>query len=127
MELTESHRSPLNRQIHEGVELDQNGADIILNSKSEWNSCRIPRIMIEIGDEVEEDIDNGMVRSTELGGRERTKRGIRIKKQEKRGGEKEKEGRTKRQKVIGDEREVTDHIREKKGKLEIKTKKRGEQ
>ena len=48
MEIVESHRSPLNRQVHKGVELDINGADIIMNSKSEWNHCRIPRIVIEV-------------------------------------------------------------------------------
>ena len=47
MEIIESHRSPLNRQIHEGIELETNGADIILNSKAEWNHCRIPRVIIE--------------------------------------------------------------------------------
>ena len=84
MEIVETHRSPLNRQVHEGVELDTNGADVILNSKSEWNHCRIPRIVIEVGDEVEEDGTCGMVRSTELGGKERSDKRIRVKPQEKR-------------------------------------------
>ena len=55
MEIIEGHRSPLDRQIHEGVELDTNGAEIIMNSKGEWGHCKIPRVVIEIGDEVEED------------------------------------------------------------------------
>ena len=63
MEIIEKHRSPLTRQIHEGVALEINKADIILNSKSKWNHCRIPRIVIEVGDELEEDDSSGMVRS----------------------------------------------------------------
>ena len=35
MEIVEGHRSPLNRQIHEGVELDTNSSTIVMNSKSE--------------------------------------------------------------------------------------------
>ena len=35
MKIIEQHRSPLNRQVHEGVELECNRADIILNSKTE--------------------------------------------------------------------------------------------
>ena len=75
MIIVESHRSALNRQIHEGVELEMNKADIILNSKSEWNNSGIPRIVIEVGDEVEEDDNSGMIRSTELGGKERRRGG----------------------------------------------------
>ena len=82
--MVESHRSALNRQIHEGVELETNKADIILNSKSERNHCRIPRIMIEVGDEVEEDESSGMIRSTEMGGKERKRGGMNVKKVGKR-------------------------------------------
>ena len=64
LDVIESHRSPLNRQIHEGVELDSNSADIVMNSKGEWGHCKIPRVVIEVGDAVEEDGDNGIVRST---------------------------------------------------------------
>ena len=64
MEIIEGHRSPLNRQIHEGVELYTNAASIIMNSKSEWGNSKIPRIVIEMGEEIEEDDRNGMCRST---------------------------------------------------------------
>ena len=64
MEVVEGHRSPLNRQIHEGVEIETNAAAVVMNSKSEWGGSKIPRIMIEIGDEVEEDNRSGMSRST---------------------------------------------------------------
>ena len=107
MDIIETHRSPLNRQVHEGVELDTNGADVILNSKSEWNHCRIPRIVIEVGDEVEEDESCGMVRSTELGGKERGRIRMRIKPQEKRGrDEKEMRGDSKKIKVSTGQQEV---------------------
>ena len=73
----------------------------MLNSKSEWNHCKIPRVVLEIGDEVEEDEADGMTRSTEMGGRERRKGGMKIKKLEKRNNEEIKEGDHKRQKVEG--------------------------
>ena len=92
MEIIEGHRSPLNRQIHEGVELDTNSADIVMNSKGEWGHCKIPRVVIEVGDAVEEDGENGMCRSTELGGRERKRGGLKVKKQEKRSQGREADG-----------------------------------
>ena len=55
--------------------------------------------MIEIGDELEEDVDNGMIRSTELGGRERSRIGMNVKKQEKRVRVDMEEGSKKKQKV----------------------------
>ena len=78
MAVIEKHRSPLNRQIHEGVELEMNGAGVILNSKSECNHSKIPRIVIEVGAEREEDLESGMIRSTELGGRERGNKRMKI-------------------------------------------------
>ena len=84
MRVIERHKSPLNRQIHEGIELEMNTAQIILNSKAEWNHSKIPRIMIEVGEEREEDTNSGMTRSTEMGGKERNRRSIRIKRSEKR-------------------------------------------
>ena len=59
-------------------------------------------MVTEIGDTIEEDDENGMSRSTELGGRERKKGGIRIKKQEKRNKGREtgeQESRMKRQRL----------------------------
>ena len=67
MNIIEKHKSPLNRQIHEGVELELNRADIVLNSKSEWNHSKIPRITIEVGEEIEEDLQSGMARATDVG------------------------------------------------------------
>ena len=51
-----SNKSPLNRQFHEGVELECNTADIVMNSKTEWNNSKMPRIVIEVGEELEEDV-----------------------------------------------------------------------
>ena len=62
MGVVEQHRSPLSRQVHEGVALETNGADIILNSKAEWNSSGMPRIIIEHGEVQEEDKEGGMTR-----------------------------------------------------------------
>ena len=55
MGVVEQHRSPLTRQVHEGVALETNGAYIILNSKAEWNSSGMPRIVIEHREVQEED------------------------------------------------------------------------
>merc|ERR1711888_510746 len=74
MEIVEGHRTPLDRQIHEGVEIDTNGAEIIMNSKGEWGHCMIPRVVIEIGDTIE--VTTRMVCREALnwgGGREREK------------------------------------------------------
>ena len=62
MSVEERHQSQLARQIHEGVEIELNKADILLNSKSEWNSSKIPRIVIECGEDQEKDEDSGMTR-----------------------------------------------------------------
>ena len=55
MKVLRGHRSPLTRQIQEGVEIENSQADIIMNSKGEWNGSRLPRIVIEVGDEIQED------------------------------------------------------------------------
>ena len=44
MKMMRSHLTPLTRQIQEGVEIENSKADIIMNSKGEWNGSRIPRI-----------------------------------------------------------------------------------
>ena len=62
MGVVEQHRSPLTRQVHEGVALETNGADIILNSKAEWNSSGMPRIIIEHREVQEEDKECGMTK-----------------------------------------------------------------
>ena len=59
MKVLRGHRSPLTRQVQEGVEIDCSKAGIVMNSKGEWNGSRLPRIRIEIGDDVvdeEEDV-----------------------------------------------------------------------
>ena len=63
MEVMEKHRSALTRQVQEGVELEMNMADLIMNSKSEWNYSRIPRIFVELGEEIEVDKESGMEKS----------------------------------------------------------------
>ena len=47
-----SHRTALNRQIREAVRIRRRGgAASILNSKSEFNRCQIPRLVVEVEDE----------------------------------------------------------------------------
>ena len=69
--MIEGHRNPLERQIHEGVQLEIHKADLLMNSKSEWNGSKIPRIVIETGDDLEEDELSGM--SGKGSGREQNK------------------------------------------------------
>ena len=42
-----SHRSALNRQISEAVLIQVAGPDMLLNSRGEWNICKIPRLVLE--------------------------------------------------------------------------------
>ena len=53
MKIVRGHRTPLTRQIHESVEIENSKAVILMNSKSEYHGSRIPRIVIEVGDRVE--------------------------------------------------------------------------
>ena len=51
-------RSPFERQVRESVYLQQFGKDHILNSKSEYNRCSIPRLSTMLGErEVKEGIE----------------------------------------------------------------------
>ena len=52
-------KKPLARQIREGVEIELSRG-ILMNSKSEWNNPKIPRIVIESGEEQIEDQESGL-------------------------------------------------------------------
>ena len=54
MRVLRSHRTPMSRQIQEAVEIENSKADILMNSKGEWNGSRIPRIVIEVGEKIQE-------------------------------------------------------------------------
>ena len=41
------------RQIEEGIEILKSEADVIMNSKGEWNGSKLPRMRIERGDKME--------------------------------------------------------------------------
>ena len=50
--IVSTHRTALNRQIREAVRIRRRGgAGMILNSKSEFNRCFIPRLVVEKEDE----------------------------------------------------------------------------
>ena len=55
MKVIASHRTPLTRQVQESVEIDNSKAKILLNSKSEYNGSKIPRVVIEVGDQIKEE------------------------------------------------------------------------
>ena len=59
MKVEKGFKKPLARQIREGVEIEMSEATL-LNSKSEWNHARIPRIIIEEGERQSEDTESGL-------------------------------------------------------------------
>ena len=44
-------RTAFNRQINESVEIQNNCEHYILNSKSEYNRCALPRLSAKLGEE----------------------------------------------------------------------------
>ena len=58
MKILSSHKSAFERQIAEAVLIHKYLGPMLLNSKSEYNRCKIPRIVMKLGDdEPEEDPD----------------------------------------------------------------------
>ena len=52
MRVVRSYKTALSRQIGEAVRIHRRGgAGLILNSKSEYNRCKIPRLVLEELDE----------------------------------------------------------------------------
>ena len=49
MKVLRTHRRPLSRQIQEATIIENSTADIVMNSKGEWNGQRVPRITVELG------------------------------------------------------------------------------
>ena len=66
MKVVRGHKSPLTRQIQEGVEIECSTDDLVLNSKGEWNGSRLPRLRIEVGEKLEND-DEDVVFSKDMG------------------------------------------------------------
>ena len=65
MRMEKGFTKPLARQIMEGVEIEMS-QNRLMNSKSEWNNARIPRIIIEEGDKLTEDKTSGLGRVGEI-------------------------------------------------------------
>ena len=49
MKVERSHRTPLVRQLDEGVEIATCKAAVVMNSKGEWNGSKLPKMVIERG------------------------------------------------------------------------------
>ena len=49
-----SHKSALDRQITEAVLIQVAGPDMLLNSHGEWNICKIPRLILEDDEPMED-------------------------------------------------------------------------
>ena len=58
MNLTQKHRTTLQRQIKEALSIEGSMADIILNKKSEWNGSKIPRLRVEVGEQLDNEERN---------------------------------------------------------------------
>ena len=54
MKVIRSFRTALERTVAQAVTIFSNDYDEILNSKSEWGYPRIPRLMVEVGDKIQE-------------------------------------------------------------------------
>ena len=65
MKMEKSFKKPLARQVREGVEIEMSKATL-LNSKSECNNSKIPRIVIEEGEKLTEDRESGLGNQAEV-------------------------------------------------------------
>ena len=52
MRVVQSHKRAVTCQVQEATMIDRSKANVILNSKSEYNGARLPRIRMEVGDKV---------------------------------------------------------------------------
>ena len=59
VKLLRSFTSPLARLVVEAVSIEISSADVIINSKAEWGSTRIPRLAIEVGERVRQEDHRG--------------------------------------------------------------------
>ena len=62
--IEKGYKKPLARQISEGVQIEM-CEGVLMNSKAEWHNSRIPRIIIEEGDEQVEDLESGLGKKSE--------------------------------------------------------------
>ena len=86
MKMEKGFKKPLARQIREGVEIEMSN-ETLMNSKSEWNSAQIPRIVIEEGERQTEDIESALGKKGEQEKSERRKEClVELNKSIKRGG-----------------------------------------
>ena len=65
MKMEMKHRSALQRQIREALDIEGSSAEIILNKKGEWNGSRIPRIKIEVADKLDDEEKDEQVKLCE--------------------------------------------------------------
>ena len=86
MKMEKGFKKPLARQIREGVEIEMS-RDTLMNGKSEWNSSRIPRIVIEEGERQVEDLESALGKKGEQEKRERRREYGEVLKNGKRKGE----------------------------------------
>ena len=50
MKIMKSHKSALQRQVHEAILIELHEGEPVLNSKGEYNRCKLPRLAVMFGD-----------------------------------------------------------------------------
>ena len=60
MKVLSFKRSAYERQVHESVLIQQNKNHMLLNSRSEFNRCSIPRLTVKLGDKEMTELANSM-------------------------------------------------------------------
>ena len=55
MKVMRNHPTALTRQIEESVAIEKKKVHVLMNSKGEWNSQRIPRIVVQVQGRDEEE------------------------------------------------------------------------
>ena len=59
MQVLSVHKTALHRQVTEAVLIERTKANVIMNSKGEWNGSKLPRVILEVGDKVNQKDYNG--------------------------------------------------------------------
>ena len=59
MQVLSVHKTALHRQVTEAVLIERTKASVIMNSKGEWNGSKLPRVILEVGNKVNQKDYNG--------------------------------------------------------------------
>ena len=54
--VTEKHKTALQRQLREALNIERSEASVVLNKKNEWNGSRILRLRVEVGECLDKEV-----------------------------------------------------------------------